>query len=345
MQAKHSFVSSFEFKTKDQRPKFKNQIMKFLSFALCVAFSASGCSPSSSQTSDVGSQPAEASTPQAEGTTKTSALQNQIKEIAAEAKGKVGVTAVVLESGETVASLNPQEHFPMQSVYKLPISMAVMKAVDAGKVKLTDKVTISKSEFVGRAAHSPIRDQHPNGASLTVEELLRYALSESDGTASDVLMKLAGGPAAVQALTELSIKDLIVLDTEQTFTQDKTAQYRNWATPEAAVALLRALHESRGVSESSQSLLLKFMTESTPGAKRLKGMLPAGTPVAHKTGTSGTDKGVTAATNDIGIITLKNGKHVAIAVFVSDSPADQVTREGVIAKIAKAVYDTVSGGR
>jgi beta-lactamase class A len=81
------------------------------------------------------------------------------------------------------------------------------------------------------------------------------------------------------------------------------------------------------------------MLESTPGAKRLKGLLPAGANVAHKTGTSGTDKGVTAATNDIGIITLPNGRHLAIAVFVADSPADEATREGVIAKIAKAVWD------
>jgi beta-lactamase class A len=81
------------------------------------------------------------------------------------------------------------------------------------------------------------------------------------------------------------------------------------------------------------------MIESTPGAKRLKGLLPAGAVVAHKTGTSGAQKGITAATNDIGIITLPNGKHLAIAVFVSDSPADEATREGVIAKVAQAVWD------
>jgi beta-lactamase class A len=67
--------------------------------------------------------------------------------------------------------------------------------------------------------------------------------------------------------------------------------------------------------------------------------LPAGTVVAHKTGTSGTQKGITAATNDIGIITLPNGRHLAIAVFVSDSPADESTREGVIAKVALAVWE------
>lgn len=269
-------------------------------------------------------------------------LQKQIDQIAAAAKGKVGIAAVVLETGETV-SLNPHDHFPMQSVYKLPIGMTVMKQVDAGKIKLEQKVRVTKSDFVRAGQYSPIRNQNPNGVELSVSELLRFAISESDGTASDVLMKLAGGPEAIQAyLTELKITDMIVLNTEKEIGQDWQTQYRNWATPEAAVALLRALHERRGLSETAHGLLLKLMTESNTGPKRLKGLLPAGTVVAHKTGTSGTENGITAATNDIGIITLPNGRHVAMAVFVADSPADEATREGVIAKIAKAVWDKVS---
>jgi len=86
-------------------------------------------------------------------------------------------------------------------------------------------------------------------------------------------------------------------------------------------------------------LILKFMADSNPGAMRLKRLLPKGTVVAHKTGTSGTQNNITAATNDIGIITLPNGEHLAIAVFVSDSPADENIREAVIAKIAKAAFD------
>ncbi|MDX6528513.1 MAG: beta-lactamase class [Blastocatellia bacterium] len=154
-------------------------------------------------------------------------------------------------------------------------------------------------------------------------------------------MTLAGGPEAVQAyLTELEITDMIVLNTEKELAQNWQTQYRNWATPEAAVALLHALNERRGLSDSAQGLLLKLMTESTPGAQRLKGLLPAGTVVAHKTGTSGSRNGITAATNDIGIITLANGRHLAIAVFVSDSPADETTREAVIAKLARAVWES-----
>jgi beta-lactamase class A len=249
---------------------------------------------------------------------------------------------MLLETGETVATLNRQDHFPMQSVYKLPIGMAVMKQIDAGKLNLEQKVAVTKSDFVRAGQNSPIRDRNPNGAEITVNELIRFAIAESDGTASDVLMKLAGGPQGVQAyLNDLSVSDLIVLNSEKEIGQDWQVQYRNFSTPDAAVALLRALHEKRGLSESSQALILKYLVESTPGAKRLKGLLPAGTIVAHKTGTSGAQKGITAATNDIGIITLPNGKHLAIAVFVSDSPADEATRESVIAKISKAIADSL----
>ena len=268
-------------------------------------------------------------------------LRDSVIQIAALAKGHVGVSAMILETAETVAALNPRDHFPMQSVYKLPISMAVMQQVDAGKIKLEQKVAVTKSDFVRAGQHSPIRDRNPDGAEITVSELIRFAIAESDGTASDVLMKLAGGSQAVQKyLTDLPVNDLIVLNTEKEIGQDWQVQYRNFSTPDAAVALLRALHEKRGMSESSQAIILKYLVESTPGAKRLKGLLPAGTTVAHKTGTSGAREGVTAATNDIGIITLPNGKHLAIAVFVSDSPADEATREGVIAKVAKLVVDS-----
>jgi beta-lactamase class A len=308
---------------------------KLLFFLTLMVLSPFGCSRTLTQLSPAyNKQDTERSTDEVQQD-----LQFKIEQIVSTAKGRVGIMASVLETAESV-SLNPHDHFPMQSVYKLPIGMALMKQIDAGKIKLDQKVRVTKDDFVGQASHSPIRDKYPNGTELTVNELLGWMLRESDGTASDVLMKLAGGPEAIQAfLTELKIADLIVLDTEKAFAQDHSLQYRNWTTPEAAVALLRALHERRGLSESAQLLLLKFMSESNTGPKRLKGLLPAAAVVAHKTGTSGTENGITAATNDIGIIPLPNGRHLAIAVFVSDSAADEATREGVIAKVARAVWD------
>lgn len=85
------------------------------------------------------------------------------------------------------------------------------------------------------------------------------------------------------------------------------------------------------------------MVESTTGANKIKGLLPPGTTAAHKSGLSFTnDQGVTAASNDIGIVRLPNGKHFAIAVFVSGSKEDETTNEQIIAEIARAAWDYFS---
>ena len=133
--------------------------------------------------------------------------------------------------------------------------------------------------------------------------------------------------------------DIQVVNSEKEIGRDWETQYRNWATPKGALALLVALQSQRGLSRESQALLLNLMTEAIPGAKRLKGELPAGTVVAHKTGTGGTRNGITSATNDIGIITLPDGRHLAVAAFVSDSSANDDTRDAIIARLAKAAWD------
>jgi beta-lactamase class A len=84
------------------------------------------------------------------------------------------------------------------------------------------------------------------------------------------------------------------------------------------------------------------MIETKTGANRIKGHLPSGTVVAHKTGTSTTVRGVTAATNDIGIVRLPDGRHLAIAVFVADAKMDLAAREAIIARIARAAWDHYS---
>ena len=266
-------------------------------------------------------------------------------QIAAKAHGRVGFAARVLETGQETG-MNTGEHYPMHSVYKLPISMAVLRHVDAGELKLDQVVEIKQSDLASQGLFSPIRDRNPNGARLTVAELLRYAVSVSDGTASDALLRLTGGAQDVMKfLNEIKVAGINVVNSENEIARDWQTQYENWATPNGAVELLTALHARRGLSANSQKLLLKLLTESIPGQQRLKGQLPAGTVVAHKTGTGGTRDGVTSATNDIGIITLPDGRHLAVAVFISDSTADLATREAVIAEIAKALWSRNVGSR
>jgi beta-lactamase class A len=224
----------------------------------------------------------------------------------------------------------------MQSVYKFPIAMAVLAQVDRGKLKLDQKIRVEASDVL---QGSRILDEKSQGREFSLAELLKYMVSESDNTASDVLLRQVGEPRIVtEYLRGLGVNNIVVANTEKELGQDTAVQYRNYATPDAAVVLLRAFHEGKGLSKSSQALLLQLMTETTTGPKRIKGLLPDGTVVAHKTGTSSTVNGVTAATNDVGLVTLPNGRHMAIAVFVSDSGANDAVREEVIAKVAKAAW-------
>ncbi len=87
-------------------------------------------------------------------------------------------------------------------------------------------------------------------------------------------------------LRDLGVNGVVVANTEKELGQDESVQYRNWATPEGMVVLLRALHEGRGLSQPNREVLLRLMTQTPTGLRRIKGLLPAGTVVAHKTGTS-----------------------------------------------------------
>jgi beta-lactamase class A len=104
-------------------------------------------------------------------------------------------------------------------------------------------------------------------------------------------------------------------------------------------ALLKMFYTGKILTQPLTDTLTRMMTQTTTGPQRLKGLLPVGTVVAHKTGSSGTQGGITPATNDVGIITLPNGKHIIISVFICNAGGDDAAREGAIAKIARATYD------
>lgn len=269
----------------------------------------------------------------------TTTVRKTIDSIATHAKARIGVSALLLETGDTL-TYKGNDHYPMQSVYKFPISFAILHQVDIGKYKLDEKITITNDDIMP-LGHSPIREAHPKGGvTMTLREISRYNIQESDGTACDVLLRLLGGTKKTDAyIKSLGVKGINIATTEKEQQKDDTTQYHNWATPVGMTQLYKVFYQGKVLSKSSYDVLWKDMAESYPGAKRIKGQLPAGTVVAHKTGTSGTHNGFTAATNDSGIIILPNGKHLILTVFVSDSKGSEAEREGCIAQISKAVYD------
>ena len=266
-------------------------------------------------------------------------LRLKIQDIAKDTKGTVGFAMMVIEGQDTL-SFNGNAHLPMQSVMKFPIAITVLNAVDEGKLTLDQLIHINKSDLP--ETYSPLRDKFPEGnVDVSIKELLSYMVSLSDNDACDILLKVLGGPDVVdEYMHSFGISKIAVKASEYDMAQAWDVQFTNWTTPKEMIRLLDIAMKPNFLSKTSHAYLWQIMQATSTGPKQIKGLLPTGTIVAHKTGRSGTnDQGITAATNDVGVITLPNGKHLTIAIFVSNSSADLATRESVIARIAKAAYD------
>jgi beta-lactamase class A len=267
-------------------------------------------------------------------------LQQNLANIAADATGKVFVTCSL--PGVTLdCNLNAHGHPPMQSTFKLPLAVYVLHEVEQGKLRLDQPIRFLPSDrYPG--TYSPLQDAHPDAnINVPLSDLLQLSVGRSDNTATDIMLRIIGGPPVVQRyLDSLGLSAIHLRDSERGLHDEFQAQYRNDAEPVAMVALLRMLADRSPLNAEHTALLDRWMTESTTGPHRIHGLLPPGTTVAHKTGTSGETHGLAPATNDVGLITLPDGRRLALAIFVTDSHADEATRDAVIAKISRAIYDT-----
>lgn len=254
--------------------------------------------------------------------------------------GELGVSALHIESGQRITHRG-DERFPMQSVYKFPIAMVMLHDIDQGLFSLQDTIAIFPKEYIPRSGHSPLREQFPDGVQMPLKEVLAYNISQSDGTACDVLLRLLGGTEAVgERVHRFGSDSIAITTTEMVQVANDTIQYRNWSTPNGMNELLKVFYSKEYLSVESRELLKELMSVSTPWFdRRIKGKLPQGTPVAHKTGTAGTYNGLNRATNDVGIISLPNGEHLAVSVFIKDSRDQHSAREEAIARVARAAYD------
>jgi len=276
------------------------------------------------------------------------ALQQKISVIAADARGKVSV-ACSLPGSDLNCDLNPHARPPMQSVFKLPLAMTALHLIEEGSFSLDQPVRFLPSDRILPHTHSPLQDKYPEAnVDIPLRELLRLAVSLSDNSAADLALRVIGGPEVVQHyMNSIGVDGFQLKDGERGLhgDVDVAAQYRNWFEAASAVKLLRRISDDSPLSVEHTALLLAWMKDTSTGAHRIKGKLPEGTNVMHKSGTSGSGNGVAYATNDIGLIALPNGRRLAIAIFLTDAAADDATRDTVIARIAKAAYDAAVAPR
>ena len=272
--------------------------------------------------------------------------QNLKKEILQITKDKNATVAVsVLDFGnDKTVHINGNKKLPMLSVFKFHIGLAVLNEVDQGKLSLDQKIFIEKSDLLENT-WSPIRERFPEGnIEMPLGLLIKYTVAESDNNGCDILLRLIGGTETVQKfINSKGIRNFTIKVNEEQMHQGFEFMYLNTTTANSANQLLKDFRDKKIVSKTSTDFLMTTMLETSTGKNKIVAQLPESVPVAHKTGSSGkNEKGLTAAENDIGIVTLPGGKSYALSIFVSDSMESAETNTKMIADISKIVFDYFS---
>lgn len=297
-------------------------------------------------------------------------LDAQVRDLGRTFSGEVGIAVRDVDSGWTT-SWNGQRFFPQQSVSKFWVAITALQRVDAGQLSLDRRVTITRSDLT--LFHQPIAAQvGPNGYTTTLGELMFRAITQSDNTANDTVLRNAGGPEAVRAMLaghriqgirfgpgeRLMQSQIAGLQWQPAFStgrafyaarngvplERRRAAFERYiddpidgATPEGLVDGLTRLRRGELLSPASTERLLSIMSQTRTGAQRLKGGLAPGWRLAHKTGTGQVLGSTQAGYNDIGILTSPDGRHYAVAVMIGRTSTPLPTRMELMQNVTRAV--------
>ncbi|WP_447764776.1 serine hydrolase [Sphingopyxis panaciterrae] len=287
--------------------------------------------------------------------------------------GKTGI-AIQRIDGEWTFSERGDELFPQQSVSKLWVTMAVLDAVDQGRLRLDQMVHIGPGDLA--VFHQPLatRVVAEGSVTMSVRDLIETAITHSDNLANDSLLRTVGGPDAVRRF--VSKKDLgsirfgpgerllqsgtAGLTWQQSYSRGRNFQAAraalpdatrkaamdnylanpvDGASPSAIASALTRLARGTLLSPESTEYLLGVLSRTKSGPKRLKAGLPAGWQFLHKTGTGQDYKGMTAGYNDIGIATAPDGTRYAIVVMLGSTTSSIPARMSLMQAVSGAVAE------
>ncbi len=309
------------------------------------------------------------------------ALASRIRELGRTFPGEVGIAVREIDDGGALmASWNGTRFFPQQSVSKFWVAITALQRVDAGQLDLDRRVTITRADLT--LFNQPIAAQiGPNGYTTTLGNLLHRAITQSDNTCNDIVLRHAGGPAAVRAMLARNRLDGIRFGPGERLLQAGIAgmQWNNafsvgrgfeaarrqvpvdrrrsaferyiddpvdGATPEGITTGLVRLQRGELLSRASTARLLRILSQVRTGPQRLRGGLAPGWSIGHKTGSGQIFNGVQAGYNDMGILTSPEGRHYAVAVMIGRTAAPNLRRMELMQDVTRAViaYDEARGG-
>lgn len=301
-------------------------------------------------------------------------ISEKISELGRGFDGSVGIAVRSIDEGWKTG-WRDDELYPQQSVSKLWVSITALDAVDRGRVSLDDKVTLTPADLT--LFHQPIAEEVLKNGSFTTTlgDLLERAITTSDNTANDKLMRSVGGPTAVRAMIArkhlgaihfangeralqsriagmawsqdysigskfFEIRDALPMKTRSAAFNRYIANPYDGAAPSAIVDALSKLKRGKLLSANSTAHLLDVMSHTHTGPNRLRGGLQPGWTLSHKTGTGQELDGVQAGYNDIGILTAPDGKSYALAVMIKKTSTPLPVRMTLMNNVVAAVIET-----
>jgi beta-lactamase class A len=270
-------------------------------------------------------------------------LSDELVALAQSAPGNLGI-AVYDPATDTHLAVHGDKAFPLASDYELAVALAAFHEADERKINFDLSVPVGAGDM--RRGHSPLADEYPQGGvSLPLWKLVRAMLVDNDNTASDLVLRILGGPQDVQnVLNYEKLAGFSIRKSEYDLYEDAVAKRTfarggdNAGTPDGVAAMLIGVSDLKLLSLDSTTEMLLDLAQARTGDTRLRAGFPPRAFFAHKAGTSDTYDGITDATNDAGLLTLPDGHRIAVVAFLSQSSADAATRDALFATIGKAVY-------
>ena len=297
------------------------------------------------------------------------ALDARIRELGRTFEGEVGIAVRDIDSG-WAADWHGDRFYPQQSVSKFWVAITALQRADAGQLDLDRRVTVTRQDLT--LFHQPIAGQiGENGYTTTLGDLMVRALTRSDNTCNDVVLRHAGGPAAVRAMLARNHLDGIRFGPGERLLQAGIAGLRwqpafsqgnaffaareavpiarrraafeqyiddpvDGATPNGITDGLARLQRGELLSRDSTRRLLTIMSQTHTGPNRLRGGLAEGWSISHKTGTGQVLGGEQAGYNDIGLLHSPDGRHYAIAVMIGRTSTPLATRMALMQEVVRA---------
>ncbi len=265
------------------------------------------------------------------------------------------VSMAVIKDNKTWSFNNKK--VPLMSVFKYFVAVKVLNKIkyiglfqpsDNIKRSLDDKILI-KPVMISKTTYSPMLKKYTPPFKISVQDLMKYMISESDNNATDILIQYIGGIEALHSYffcVPGPCVDFEILADEKMMNLDIKNQYLNKATPLYVLKVMKNTRETGRLSIEHRNFLDKIMIETVTGEDKLKAGLPKDVVFGHKTGSSSRKPdGIKIADNDAGFVILPDGSAYYIAVFITESKMTDAENAALIAQISKIVYEYLNAKR